>query len=100
GGREGRAHRARAAVSSLREAISTPHPTALEERGFAAGTRSIAGGLVERGLDVELDVAVADLLPAVSRTVAFRIVQEALTNIGKHADARLVRVTARRVDGE
>jgi len=94
------AQAARAAVGSLREAISNLHPTALEELGFAAGTRSIARGLVERGLDVELDVAVADLLPPVSRTVAFRIVQEALTNIGKHADASLVRVTARRVDGE
>jgi signal transduction histidine kinase len=94
------AQAARAAVGGLREAISNLHPTALEELGFAAGTRSIARGLVERGLDVELDVAVADQLPPVSRTVAFRIVQEALTNIGKHADARLVRVTARRIDGE
>ena len=58
------------------------------------------GALVDRvraaGLPVELDLATADHLPAALGLSAYRIVQEALTNVLKHAGpvATTVRVHA------
>ena len=52
------------------------------------------------GLRVETELSVAS--DALSRSVdaaAFRIVQESVTNVLRHADAATVRITARAVDG-
>jgi signal transduction histidine kinase len=49
------------------------------------------------GMSVELDCPPVDVDPVVSRA-AYRIVQEALTNAGKHAPGAPVTVTLRRTD--
>jgi signal transduction histidine kinase len=52
----------------------------------------------EAGLDVELDVTVADdAVPAYAAVSAYRIVQEALTNTVRHAHAASVSVSVARV---
>ena len=55
--------------------------------------------LVERvregGLDVDLDAEPGDVTTGVSTTV-YRVVQEALTNVLRHSDARSARVVVRR----
>ena len=90
---------AREAVRALRRAIVDLHPMALEELGFAAATRSLVERLEWRGVRVELDLAVADDLSETRRTVAFRVVQEAVANILNHADPTRVTIRARERDG-
>ena len=56
-------------------------------------------GLVEQvrsgGLEVELDTEPGPVTPGISTTV-FRVVQEALTNVVRHSDARYARVAVHR----
>ncbi len=94
------ARSSRAAVTGLRQAIFDLHPMSLEELGFAAATRTVMQRLTWRGLDTTLEgLDSADLLSPTHRTVAFRIVQEALANVARHAGAGRVEVTAGR-DGD
>lgn len=51
-------------------------------------------GVRRSGLDVDLSVSVGEL-PASTETLVFRIVQEGLTNVVRHSDARHVDVTIR-----
>lgn len=87
---------ARDAVKALRRAIYDLHPMALAELGFAAATRALVQRLEWRGARVTLDVAAADALSDTHRTVAFRVVQEAIANIARHAEPRAVSIAARR----
>jgi signal transduction histidine kinase len=86
---------AREAVRDLRRAISDLHPMSLEELGFASATRSLVQRLEWRGIEVSVDVAGADALSETRRTVAFRIVQEAVANILRHAEATRVQIGSR-----
>ena len=90
---------AREAVRALRRAIADLHPMSLEELGFSAAVRSLVERIEWRGARVDLDLADADLLSETHRTLAFRIVQEAVANIVRHAEPRVVTITARAHDG-
>ncbi len=90
---------ARDSVRALRRAIFDLHPMALEELGFAAATRALVQRLEWRGARVSLDLAAADALSETHRTVAFRIVQEAIANVVRHAEPTRVAITAR-ADGD
>jgi two-component system, NarL family, sensor kinase len=90
---------ARESVKALRRAIFDLHPMALEELGFAAATRALVQRLEWRGARVSLDLAAADELSETHRTLAFRIVQEAIANVVRHAEPTRVAITAR-VEGE
>jgi signal transduction histidine kinase len=56
----------------------------------------LASGLRDAGVDVELDVASVADLPAPVQSTGYRIVQEALTNIARHAHASHASVQVRR----
>jgi signal transduction histidine kinase len=86
---------ARDAVKALRRAIFDLHPMALDELGFAAATRALVQRLEWRGSRVSLHVADADGLSETHRTVAFRIVQEAIANVVRHAEPTHVAIVAR-----
>ena len=65
------------------------HPQMIEEAGLPAILRWYAQGFLERsGIAVTLDLP-ADLerLPVDVETAVFRIIQEALTNIRRHAES-------------
>lgn len=85
---------AREAVRALRRAISDLHPMALDELGFAAAVRSLVERIEWRGARVEVDLSEAEGLSETHRTLAFRIVQEAVANIVRHAEPQLVTITA------
>jgi signal transduction histidine kinase len=86
---------ARESVRALRRAIFDLHPMALEELGFSAATRALVQRLEWRGVEVSLDLAAVDVLSDTQRTVAFRIVQEAVANIVRHAEPATVTIGAR-----
>jgi signal transduction histidine kinase len=70
-------------------------PPALDEFGLAAALKDLSSGLEDRGgpkVDLEIDLPAGARLPAKLETAIFRITQEALTNIVKHADAKTVRI--------
>ncbi len=57
---------------------------------------ALTAGLRAAGVGVELDVALSDEVPATVHGAGYRIVQEALTNVARHADATHARVSVRR----
>ncbi len=67
--------------------------------GPAAGLQdleALAGGLRSAGVDVRLDVEALGPVPAPVQAAGYRIVQEALTNVLRHAQASEARVVVRR----
>jgi signal transduction histidine kinase len=60
---------------------------------------SLIGGLRSAGVAVELAVEPVAELPAAVHSAGYRIVQEALTNVARHAGASTARVSVRR-DGD
>lgn len=70
------------------------HPPQLERSGLHAAVRSLCTGLARRsGIDVSLRIYGTDRMRGSTvEATAYRIIQEALTNIHKHAGAKQVRV--------
>jgi PAS domain S-box-containing protein len=87
------------AINRLRNLVFELRPPALDREGLAAAIRQY----MEHLADIEIDVALQNDLsrePAREiRTTAYRIVQEAITNVRKHAGASRVRVELRERDG-
>lgn len=71
------------------------HPPSIEQRGIADPIRSLALGFGSRAeLDVRAEIAsAADSLPDEIGIAMFRVCQEALTNVHRHARAKSVSVT-------
>ncbi|WP_307729808.1 ATP-binding protein [Duganella sp. sic0402] len=88
------------AISSLRRIAGNLRPRALDEGGLYFALESLRQGFVKRqGIDCLLDATEEDLILDDSYSTAiFRIVQEAMTNIARHADARKVTLSLYRQD--
>jgi signal transduction histidine kinase len=70
-------------------------PSALDALGLAAALKDLSRNLEERGgpkVKLEIELPAAARLPAKLEATIFRVSQEALTNVVKHADATTVRV--------
>lgn len=83
-------------IQGLRAIIADLRPAALDELGLEAALVTLVEGVAARGeldAETELDIGDVRLAPEVE-TTAYRIVQEALTNVLKHAAADRVRVDA------
>jgi signal transduction histidine kinase len=68
-------------------------PSALDDFGLVTVLKDLIGRLEEQGgpkVDLELDGLAGARLPTTVETVVFRITQEALTNVVKHAEAKTV----------
>ena len=85
-----------AAIADIRRVVYALRPPALDDLGLVLALREQAASYSRVGLKITLD-APEQLppLPAAVEVAAYRIVQEALTNVVRHAQARncLVRLT-------
>jgi len=59
----------------------------------------LTGGLRTAGVEVAVDVNVGDDVPAAVQSAGYRIVQEALTNVARHAAATSTQVCVKRAAG-
>jgi signal transduction histidine kinase len=86
-------------IESLRTLITELRPAALDEIGLAPAIESLGERLAAvEGLEVDVAVELDRRLDAELETTVYRLVQEALTNIAKHANAESVRVRVTRGD--
>jgi len=64
------------------------HPPLLDERGLLPAVRWYAEGFTKRsGIQVVLDLGEVGRLPQPIETALFRVVQESLTNVHRHASS-------------
>jgi len=91
----------RQTISDARRITADLRPTVLDDFGLAAAISLEVERLREEGYQVEYEEGLGDeRLPAMAENALFRIVEEALTNIQKHAQTRKLRIEARRRVGE
>ena len=77
------------AMTQIRTLSYLLHPPFLDEAGLLSALRWYAAGFAERsGITVDLELPEHfDRLPLDTETALFRVVQESLTNIHRHADS-------------
>jgi signal transduction histidine kinase len=80
-------------IENLRTLITELRPAALDELGLQPALESLTRRMATvEGLELDLAVEVGGRLDRDLETTVYRLVQEALTNIGKHARADRVSV--------
>jgi signal transduction histidine kinase len=85
-------------IHALRSLIAELRPPALDQLGLAPALASLAQRTgAGNGLEIDADVELPDdrRLGAEVETTVYRVVQESLTNVVKHARAGAVRLTVR-----
>jgi signal transduction histidine kinase len=89
-------------VEALRALISELRPAALDELGLQPALESLVDRIATvEGLETTLRVQLGNArLDADLETIVYRLVQEALSNVAKHAHATSVAVTVERVEFE
>ena len=90
------------ALQDVRRLAVELRPSALDDFGLVAALDRLAATFEERsGIRTSVESGLGDeRLPAETETVLYRLVQEALTNVVKHAGAEAVSIVlARRDDG-
>jgi PAS domain S-box-containing protein len=91
----------RATVSDARRVIANLRPTALDDLGLAAAISLEVEHLNDEGYYVTYDERLGDeRLPKEMEITLFRVAQEALTNVRKHAGTQQVSIELIRRNGE
>jgi signal transduction histidine kinase len=91
----------RATVTDARRIIANLRPTSLDDLGLAATLYLEVESLREEGYQVDYQEGLGDeRLPAAAEITLFRVAQEALNNVRKHAQTRQVRIELRRDEDE
>lgn len=84
-------HILRDQIADLRRVIFALRPIQFEELGFSAGLqRYVLEFAEQQGWQIDIDLSGISTFAADLEAVSFRIVQEALTNAAKHANAHAV----------
>jgi signal transduction histidine kinase len=75
-------------------------PSALDDLGLVPAIDRLARSFADSGIQVDVEAHIGDQrLPEPVETTLYRIVQEAITNVAKHAEARRLSVTLTRKNG-
>jgi signal transduction histidine kinase len=91
----------RTTVSDARRVIANLRPAALDDLGLAAAISLEVERLNEEGYQVDFEEHLGDeSLPREIEIALFRVAQEALTNIRKHAGTKWLKIELRRRDAE
>jgi len=88
------------AISQMRNLGNLLRPTVLDDLGLLPAIRSLAADFSER-THIETSLALPDEMPRLGpeqEVAVYRVVQEALTNVARHADAARVRIEIDRAD--
>gem|GEM_PF-1411341 len=91
-----------AAMNTVREISHDLRPTELDRLGLAATLRSVvqkAQHSLPRGIETDID-PIDGLLDKKAEILIYRIVQEGISNVIRHAGAEYAEVRARLADGE
>jgi len=90
------------AIASLRRIATNLRPRALDDGGLYFALQGLRDDFAQRhGIACTLYADEGELqLDDAASTAVFRIVQEALTNIARHAEATQVTISVYRLDGE
>jgi signal transduction histidine kinase len=80
------------ALGEARNAIHDLRPSVLDDLGLAPALRALASRQLAGERSLELDVADDVALPAHHEVVTYRVAQEAIANICRHARARRVKI--------
>jgi signal transduction histidine kinase len=93
-------------IENLRSIVSDLRPAALDELGLAPALESlVARTQVAQGITVRASIELSDVnegsarLPPEIETTVYRLVQESLNNVIKHAGARSAEVAVRASNG-
>jgi signal transduction histidine kinase len=82
------------AIGNVRQMSQLLRPTILDDFGLDAGLRWLVDGFAARtGIEVKVNSSYPGRLPDETETHLFRIAQEALTNVARHAGAKHVTLT-------
>jgi signal transduction histidine kinase len=84
---------AKAALKEIRDLVRGIHPVILEDRGLDAALSAV---VARSPVPVSLDVQVAVRPPAAIESAAYFVVNEALTNVSRHAYATRAQVAIAR----
>lgn len=90
-----------ASLNDLRRGISSLIPRQLEELGFHATLQALLDtyALNEPGLEIRYHMDDPDMVPSSLEDPVFRLIQEALNNVRKHAHASQVIIRVRVLSG-
>ncbi len=90
------------AILEVRTISHLLHPPLLDELGFHSAVRWYTDGFAKRsGIRVELQLSeVVERLPKEIELVLFRVLQESLTNVHRHAKASCVEIEVQSTDYE
>jgi len=92
---------ARQTVRDARRVIADLRPTTLDDFGLATALRLKVETLRTDGWEIRYDASLGEKrLPVDLETALYRVAQEALTNVRKHALTRSARITLARQDNE
>jgi signal transduction histidine kinase len=84
---------AKAALAEIRDLVRGIHPVILEDRGLDAALSAV---VARSSVPVSLDVHVAHRPPPAAESAAYFVVNEALTNVARHARATRAHVSIAR----
>lgn len=90
---------ARNALDNVGRLAFELRPPALDEFGLGPALRDLGGALEKHGgpkVNLTVDLTPGERFPERVETTLFRITQEALTNVVKHAEAKTVRIAVAR----
>jgi PAS domain S-box-containing protein len=87
-------------IAALRQTMTRLRPPVLDERGLSAALHDLANAITkDTEIGVHVDVSLDERLEESLETIIYRVVQEALRNVVKHASATAAHVHLRDADG-